>query len=408
MNVLFFCHADFASNSMGHIAGFADGLRSLGHACAAAIPGEDRRSVVALGHRPSLRPLTFSDVWEAPAEMFPDRGPADVIHAWTPREHVRRVVNRCRRDMPSARVVVHLEDNEEHLAACFSGWDYASLCALSDAELAAKLPVYLSHPRAYRSFLRDADGVTGIIETLSDFVPPHVPFEEIWPVVDFAAYHPAPPDAALRASLGIRPGEKVLCYPGNSHFANAREIETLYEAVFLLNRHGTPCRLIRTGEDTIDFPLHSAPEELTRHVLHLGFVEHARLAGLLRLADVLVQPGADDVFNRYRLPSKLPEFLASGHPVIMPRANLGLRVLPEREALVLETAGPEAIVAQCLRVFADAALAQRLATGGAAFARAHFDRLVNARRLERFYQTLGFSWRRTWRRVLRVARPQRA
>ena len=56
-------------------------------------------------------------------------------------------------------------------------------------------------------------------------------------------------------------------------------------------------------------------------------MEAARLPALLRLADVLVQPGESNRFNTHRLPSKLPEFLASGRPVIMPRANLGLRAV---------------------------------------------------------------------------------
>ena len=42
-----------------------------------------------------------------------------------------------------------------------------------------------------------------------------------------------------------------------------------------------------------------------------GFVPKARLPRLLALADVLVQPGRAGAFNDYRLPSKLPEFLAA-------------------------------------------------------------------------------------------------
>ncbi len=401
MNVLFFCHDDFACNSMGHIAGFADSLSQLGHACAVAIPGDDRVSAARLGDAPSFRPVLFSETWEAIGTLFPDGRAADVLHAWTPREHVRRAVEHCRRGMPLARLIVHLEDNEEHLSASFAGEDHARLLGYSDQELAARLPVHLSHPREYQQFLRRADGVTGIVRELADFVPSGVPFAELWPGVNFDLYHPGSPNPGLRSSLGLEADEKVLCYPGSSHFANGGEMQSLYEAVFQLNRLGTPCRLIRTGHDTPEFLARFDPGQLARHVLHLGFVERTRLPDLLRLADVLVQPGADDAFNHYRLPSKLPEFLASGRPVILPPANVGLRVKGGREALILKTPDPAAIVAHCQRVFTDAALSRRLAAGGAAFARRRFDPRANARELESFYRKPRSSWRVAWRRAMR-------
>ncbi len=399
MNVLFFCHDDFACNSMGHIAGAAGGLRALGHACAVAIPGDDLSSVAVLGDTSLFRPVVFSGTWENSRTLFPDGRPADIIHAWTPREHVRRAVERCRQEMPAARLVVHLEDNEEHLTARFAGQDHTRLRELPDAELAARLPIHLSHPRESRRFLQSANGITGIIARLADFAPPGVPFAELRPGVDFRAYNPGPPDPALRAFLGIRSREKILCYPGSSHFANGEEMANLYEAVFLLNRLGMPCRLIRTGWDTPDFPRRFAPELLAKHVLHLGFVDRSRLPGLLRLADVLVQPGEDDVFNRYRLPSKLPEFLASGRPVVMPRTNIGLLVRGDREALLLETGQPEEIAVACQRVFADPALGQRLSEGGAAFARRYFDPAINASALAGFYHRLRSPWWRMWWRI---------
>ena len=323
MNILFYCHDDFACNSMGHVTGFAAGLSALGHACAVAIPGDDLASAAILGERPPFRPARFADAWEHPDTLFPDGGPPDFLHVWTPREHVRRAAEHFRRARPGVRLVVHLEDNEEHLAARFLGETDAGLRALPDAELAARLPGHLSHPREAPRFLRTADGVTGIVEALKEFVPPGVPFVELPPGVDFTLFHPGPPDPALRASLGLRAEEKVLCYPGSSHFANAPEMAALYEAVFALNREGTPCRLLRTGRDTPEFVARFAPGDLARYILHLGIVDRDRLPGLLRLADALVQPGRDDAFNRYRLPSKLPEFLASGRPVITPRANVG-------------------------------------------------------------------------------------
>ncbi len=404
MNVLFFCHDDFACNSMGHIAGFAAGLRALRHACAVAIPGDDRASAAVLGDDPPFRPLVFSDTWERPGEMFPDGQPPGVVHAWTPREHVRRAVEHFRRGQPGVPLVVHLEDNEDFLSARFLEETVERLREWPDAELAARLPGHLSHPREAARFLRTANGVTGIVRELAGFSPGGVPFAELWPGVDFSRYHPGPPDPALRASLGVGDDEKIVCYPGSSHFANAAEMASLYEAVFALNRSGTPCRLIRTGRDTPEFTGRFDPSVLKRYVRHLGVVDRGRLPGLLRLADVLVQPGEDDAFNRYRLPSKLPEFLAVGRPVLMPRANVGRRVQAGREALILETGTAGEIAALCRRVFTDASLARRLGEGGAAFARRRFDPAANAGGLARFYRGLRSPWRRRLGRFGRMFR----
>ena len=159
------------------------------------------------------------------------------------------------------------------------------------------------------------------------------------------------------------------------------------------------CRavLVRTGKDTREFLEGLAAEDLARFVVDLGFVERERVPGLMRQADVLVQPGEVDDFNRYRLPSKLPEFLATGRPVVLPRANVGRRVRDGREALVLASGEPEKIARQCRRIFSDAALAARLGRGGERFARRRFDPAGNTRRLERFYRRVLSPWRRAWR-----------
>ena len=400
MNVLFFCHADFASNSMGHIAGFAGGLSALGCPCAAAIPGDDRTSYGALGENSPLRPFLFSETWERVGTLFPDGRPADIIHAWTPREHVRRAVERCQQEMPEARLVVHLEDNELHLTARFLGETTARLRDLTEEDLAARLPVQLSHPREAARFLGLAAGVTGIVGPLAEFAPRGVPFAEIRPGVDFSRFHPGAADGTLRESLGIRQEEKILVYPGSSHFANAGEMGNLYGAVFRLNREGVPCRLIRTGYDDPAFRERFTAADLATFVLNLGFVDRARVPDLLRLADALVQPGEADDFNRYRLPSKLPEFLATGRPVLLPRANVGLRVRPDREGIVLKTGTAEEIAAQCRRVFADEGLARRLSAGGTAFARRYFDRAAGARRLARLYGQVCSPRQSAWWRVL--------
>ena len=70
-------------------------------------------------------------------------------------------------------------------------------------------------------------------------------------------------------------------------------------------------------------------------VLDLGFVSRDRLWDLLAAADVLVQPGGPSPFNDYRFPSKLPDFLACGKPVVLPATNIGRHLADGEEALLL-------------------------------------------------------------------------
>ncbi|MEO7600211.1 MAG: glycosyltransferase, partial [Opitutus sp.] len=115
-------------------------------------------------------------------------------------------------------------------------------------------------------------------------------------------------------------------------------------------------------------------------------IEKARLGALLASADVLVQPGAADDFNDYRLPSKIPEFMCVGRPVIMPRANLAREMTDGYHALLLQSGDPNEIADQCQRVFADSELARRLGEGALEFARTHFDVVANTDWLLAFYE----------------------
>ena len=382
MNILFVNYGDFTSNSLNHIGAFANRLTLLGHACAVAVP--DRPETISAIHEPLFTPVTFERAL-APEPIFPDRRPADIVHAWTPRENVRIATLAYLRHHPSAALVIHLEDNEEFIIESYARRPIAELRQLDDEDLAARLSPRLSHPVRYRNFLRIAHAVTVITDRLAEFVPPGRPVHRLLPGVDAALYQPQIPDPALRASIGLQPNEKVLVYTGSTNFVNLADIRTLLLAVRLINERGTPCKLVRTGIN---------PPELVREiaaiggdrVIELGFVAKEKLAGLLSLADALVQPGAADAFNDYRLPSKVPEFMCVGRPVITPRANLAREMEDGHHALLLQTGSADEIADQCLRVFGDEALAQRLGDGALAFARTHFDLKANTAGLLAFYE----------------------
>lgn len=386
LNLLFVLHGTFAANSALHVAALANELAAAGHACAVA--GTHDLETLAHHDRPAFRGLTFAEAERGLA--YPDgRGP-DVIHAWTTREHVRKLTEKLRA-RHGARVIVHLEDNEQHLLALSLARDFAALDRLDDGALDRLVPPDLSHPHRSRAFLAAADGITVITERLRAFIPPGQACLTLRPAADARHFYPRPRPDALRRVLDVSPGETVLFYHGNVHAANATEVRALYAAVVELNRSGHPVTLIRTGRDRVPLPAELAAAAAP-FVLSLGQIEHHRhLPALMALADIFVQPGEPDEFNDYRFPSKLPEFFALGRPVVLPRTNLGTLVRHGTDAYVLDRADAAGIATAVRELRTNPALAATLGRGAAAFAALHFSWRRSAEALANFYASLAPS-----------------
>jgi glycosyltransferase involved in cell wall biosynthesis len=263
---------------------------------------------------------------------------------------------------------VHLEDNEIALLLDeLPGWSLENLERLPSCALDLMVPDHRIHPHRWREMLAGAAGVTGLIDRLLEFKPPNVPG-----MVFFPGYRPEfekieGRDDGLRATLGISPDELLLVYTGNIHNSNFTEVRSLVLAIALLNRRGIRAKLIKTGSNFYALPELSDPN-IAQYLIELGFVPHSEVPRLLAAADVLVQPGPSNAFNDYRFPSKLPEFLASGKPVVLPRSNVGLLLKDGEQALVLGQ-GHAADIANALkRLATDPQLRARIGHGGREFA----------------------------------------
>lgn len=390
MNILFVNYGDFTTNSLNHIGGFANTLSALGHACVVAV-SHGKETLRHIAH-PLFIAATYEEALARP-NLFPDGKCAQLIHAWTPRENVRKFTISYQRAAVSAgaaaRLIIHLEDNEQFLLEGLTGRTFRELRETSETKLHEQLNDSLPHPVRHDSFLRIADGVTHIIDKLVEFAPPDTPTHLLFPGVDFTAYHPQPTDPAFRAELGLSEHEKLIVFTGSNTFANESEMRDLYIAVALLNQRGTPTRLVRTGFNSPRF-LAALPEDVKQHVLDLGFIEKAKLPKLLALADVLVQPGRPGAFNDYRLPSKLPEFLASGKLLVLPPTNLAALMQDGHEAVFLPTSGTPADIADtCARLFAHPERGAQLGQHAVVFARRYFDLATNTRGLAEFYDRIS-------------------
>jgi glycosyltransferase involved in cell wall biosynthesis len=382
-NILFVLYHDFSANSAVHVHNFANQLAALGHSTAVAIP-EDTDRGAGLGEQ-NYSVQRFDQVDGEWLRVFPNGRPPDLIHAWTPRENVRLFCEKLA-GLCDFSLFIHLEDNEELILEVNLGTSFAELASSRSAEI----PGNLSHPRHYRAFLSSADGVTMIMDRLERFVRPELPKLILWPGADEQFFFPRPRDPQLLEQLGIAKGTVILCYTGNVHSANSRDVRSVYLAAAILDREGTPARLIRTGRDFCSF---LGPDEEWAHKvsIELGHVPYQEIPALLSLADVLVQPGMDNAFNEFRLPGKLPEFFAMGRPVIVPRTNIGRFVRHGEDAWVLDKVDALGIVDAVLQLRGNKAWSERLAAGAVAFGREHFDWKKNARALAGFYEKISTS-----------------
>jgi glycosyltransferase involved in cell wall biosynthesis len=301
-----------------------------------------------------------------------------ILHAWTPRRNVRRFVGLLSA-LSSVPYVVHLEDNEHHLAALSAspgkgaGHARANPAAREIARMTA--------------FLGRAAGITCLTEKLVDHCPPHVPRLMIWPGAEEAFFElPLAPDAAARRDLGIAESEFVIAYTGNVHHANIGDMATLYGAIDRLHRRGARIRLLRSGTTIAQCEPMFGADPSRPWLTALGDVPARSLPGVIAAADALVQPGRPDAFNDYRFPSKLTIFFASGRPVILPRANVGRHLADGHHALLLGDGDEADIAGRIEALMADPDLRRRLGENGRAFARAHFAWPDIAARVAHFYR----------------------
>lgn len=367
-HVVFVCYYSLRCNSGAQIFGLANALAARGHEVTVFVPF-DPAATTELG-TPAFRTLAFEEVDQWFAELPRNQPWHGVLHAWTPRENVRKFSSAlCRR--LGCPHIVHLEDNEPYITSTNLGVPFEVLRRMDSDKLTEMIGDRLSHPHHFDKFLAAAAGVTGLIDRLMEFASAHQEQLVFWPGFNEKLFYPRPRNDSFRHSHGIADEEICLAYAGNVASANRNEVRSLYLAVALLCRMGLPARLVRAGEDYCDllpFPL----QEVSPRVVALGRVPHSSVPDIYSMADFYVQPGRSDPFNDFRFPSKLPEFFAMGRPVLLPHTNLGRFVRADIDAIVLREGSAFEIADQIRRLKETPELAGRLSRAAQSFAESNF------------------------------------
>jgi glycosyltransferase involved in cell wall biosynthesis len=274
----------------------------------------------------------------------------------------------CKQFAAQIPYIVHREDNEMIILADQMGISLDDIEEVRRGQRKLEVPGHLTHPAYGSQMLASASGVTALIESLTVDLPAGMPHKVFAPGFDPIFSIPI-----LNAGRVVRDRYRIssetflVAYTGNVHDSNVAEVRSLYLAIALANRMGTPVRLLRTGSNCVQLNDHGV-EELRKHEINLGFVPRNDLPLIVHAADLLIQPGAVDDWNAQRFPSKLPNFLASGRPVMLPKVNLGTFLQNGVNAIVLEKANAQAITAGILEWLPRKDYLQKIGAEGRTFA----------------------------------------
>jgi len=379
MRALFVYFGPFDVNSGIQAYHFGNELTDLGWEVTIAALGDPARAKTV--GEPRFECISHDDIDRKIEQMRRDPKETIVI-GWTPRERVRLMTMDAVRRL-GAPYTIHLEDNEELLIESATGRSLAELQRLPLRQQDSLVPIDLIHPTHHREFLDGAAGISVITEALNEFNHAGRPHSVVRPGIDLERFRPDL-EPHTREELGLSEDDFVLVYHGIIHYANQHDMLSLYLAVKLLQRRGHRVRLLRLGHTEFGGPDPRAFRALGDGVVELGPTPWRDMPAYLAVADAYVQPGPPDDFNRYRLPSKLPEFLAMGRPVILPHCNIGNDLEHGENALLLEQGNAMEIVTRIEELLADRDLAGRLGEGARRFAVENLSWQANAAGLADF------------------------
>lgn len=386
MKLCLISHTNFRGNSAMHVFNVAKELQALGHECCILVP--DSPETVHEHGEPTFEVMDYVEALDN-RRMFKNGGAPDLIHAWSPREHVREITQQLAVVRFGCPYVVHMEDNEEQIVQDeLTGLDYSDLEPLPAQLIDELIKPYRSHPHRYRTFIEQAAGYSCLIDRLMEFKPEGQPgvvfwagFEEAFSRIDKTA-------RAARSRYGLSDKDIVILYSGNVHHSIVRDIQNLYLVVGLLRRRDYPVKLVRTGWDYADLELDER-HGVDDYVINLGFVARAEVSVIVGMSDILVQPGRPDLFNDYRFPSKLPEYLVSGRPVVLPDSNIGTLLKDREQVLKLHDGSIQELMEAIVTLIKDADLCSRLGRNARAFALENLTWRKGVARLEGLYRQIA-------------------
>lgn len=387
MNIVMVSYMDLTGPGVMHLYHFANELSRQAHAVLVLLNG-DLDSVELMEQPPhfDLEQVRFTETDLEPSlvRKIKDFEP-DLVHAWTSR-NVPAHAGLSVKYHTGAKLLIHYEDDEDYLYNFHHGNLLGDLAFFVDT---LRNPDIWAWKQPVVSFLANhfADAFTAICR------PYLGRLERQWgkkafllyPGVDLNRFHPSVKPVELGSDLDLA-GQEVVLYSGS--IAAFHQFDLLLQAFTLVARRRPNVVLVHLGHNRIQEALDAQVRHLglEDQVHFLGPVPHRDIHRYLALADVLVQSGRPNTFNEFRLPSKLPEYMAMGKPVITFSAGIGREFEDGVEALKTTTGEPPELAEKIEQVLDDPALTDKLGRGARRKAEQLFDWQRNTQGLITIYE----------------------
>ena len=199
--------------------------------------------------------------------------------------------------------------------------------------------------------------------------------------VDPALFQPGPPEAAVRARLGLMAGP-VLGFVGGLRPWHG--VQVLPELIRRLSERRRNLQLMIVGDGQLRRQLEMSfrKGKVLDRVIFTGAIPHEEVAAAIRQFDIALAPypRLDHAF--YFSPLKLFEYMACGVAVVAADAGQISEVIRDRKTGLLYPPGDfDALVAACERLLDDPRLRRTLGTAAAKLIHTHYTWDRNAGRV---------------------------
>jgi len=286
--------------------------------------------------------------------------PFDVVHAWHTRDHVIAVRATAERRKTGATRLVRSHRSADSIARL--PWNRWLFGRVTDGLLCVSPGAAARNARLRRG----------------------LPVLGVFGAVDLERFEPRPPDAALRASLGLGPEHLVVGI--SARVQRHRRFDLLLEAMARLARALPQARLLVIGRGT------HLEATARRPAARLGIADRVVFAGyrstdypdVLRASDVftLLVPGSDGSCRA------LLEAAACGIPAVTTDLGTLPEIVSHAETGFVVDAKPESLATAWRALLEDAPLRRALGAAARRRAEACFSPARLAEQVESLYRTL--------------------
>lgn len=415
MRIALVSYMGFDGPGVMHAHHFGNCLAELGHDVLFLLNGRARTAdLMAEAPRYRLEEVAFRDGFFVPRlRQLVEGFSPEIVHLWTPR-HLPVRAGLEAWESSRARLVIHYEDDEEFILDHFGG---NRRFASSDIELYHFFSNQSPDAGQLLSLAEDVDleflGLTirdpgrwnwihpmisPLAEKLADgFTSISAPYEKklrergsrpvhlLYPGVDMARFRPRAKPVDLMESLELD-GRTVLLYSGA--IAAIHDFSAILEGLTRVVEKYPELVVLQIGKNHISEQTARLVSEgrIEGNVRFVDQVPHHRMHDYLALADVFIGHVRADQFNEHRLPSKIPEYMAMGRPMLIVDHGFG-RLLDEgTEVVKVRNDEPGEIAAGLHRLVERRAAWSQMGAQVRRKAASLFDWQRNSAGLVRFYQ----------------------